>query len=138
MKKHWLFIILFCFVSITYAQKQEPILFQYGKDVVTVKEFVNAYNKNNDISKATEEELQEYLDLYVNFKLKVKQGYEDGIDTSDAFLKELASYRTQSAQQYLIDKEVTKALLEEAISRAQFHVRASHILINCPATAAPA
>lgn len=137
MKKHWLFIALFCCISATYAQKQEPILFQYGNDVVTVKEFVNAYNKNNDITKATEEELQEYLELYINFKLKVKQGYEEGIDTSETFLKELASYRSQSAQQYLIDKEVTKELLEEANERAQYHVRASHILINCPATATP-
>ena len=43
-------------------------------------------------------ELQEYLELYINFKLKVKQGYEEGIDTSETFLKELASYRSQSAQ----------------------------------------
>jgi peptidyl-prolyl cis-trans isomerase SurA len=47
------------------------------------------------------------------------------------------TYRSQSAQQYLIDKEVTEQLVLEAKERAKFHVRASHILITCAATASP-
>ena len=75
--------ILLCFSHLCSETRTYPISIR--NDVVTVKEFVNAYNKNNDITKATEEELQEYLELYINFKLKVKQGYEEGIDTSETF-----------------------------------------------------
>lgn len=135
MKKSILFICLSLFISVIYAQKNEDVLFTYGNDAVTKSEFINAFKKNNNIKTASEQELREYLNLYINFKLKVKQGYSEGIDTTDAFIKELASYRSQSAQQYLIDKEVTEQLVLEAKERAKYHIRASHILFTCPLTA---
>jgi len=135
MKKSILFLYLIIVLSTAYSQKNDEILFTYGNDKVTKTEFLNAFKKNNNIKTATEQEIREYLNLYINFKLKVKQGYSEGIDTANAFIKELASYRTQSAQQYLIDKEVTDQLVKEAIERAKFHIRASHILISCSATA---
>ncbi len=137
MKKSILFLLLISFISISYSQKNDNILFTYGNDQVTKSEFIHAFQKNNNLSKATEQELREYLDLYINFKLKVKQGFVEGIDTSYVFQKELASYRSQSAQQYLIDKEVTDQLIDEALERAKYHIRASHILISCPTTASP-
>lgn len=135
MKKSILFICLSLFISVIYAQKNEDVLFTYGNDAVTKSEFINAFKKNNNIKTASEQEIREYLNLYINFKLKVKQGYSEGIDTTDAFIKELASYRSQSAQQYLIDKEVTEQLVLEAKERAKYHIRASHILFTCPLTA---
>ena len=135
MKKSILFLYLIIVLSTAYSQKNDEILFTYGNDKVTKAEFLNAFKKNNNIKTATEQEIREYLNLYINFKLKVKQGYSEGIDTANAFIKELASYRTQSAQQYLIDKEVTDQLIKEAVERAKFHIRASHILISCSATA---
>ena len=137
MKKSILFLLLISFVSMSYSQKNDNILFTYGADQVTKTEFIHAFQKNNNLSKASEQELREYLDLYINFKLKVKQGFSEGIDTSFVFQKELASYRSQSAQQYLIDKEVTDQLIVEALERAKYHIRASHILISCPTTASP-
>lgn len=137
MKKSTLFLILISLFTVTYSQKSEDILFTYGNDQVTKTEFINAFKKNNNLSTASEQEIREYLNLYINFKLKVKEGFVEGIDTNVSFKKELASYRSQSAQQYLIDKEVTDKLIEEAIERAKFHIRASHILISCPATASP-
>ncbi len=135
MKKSILLFTLIIGLSTVFGQKKDDILFKYGNDVVTKNEFVNAFKKNNNIQTASEQEIREYLNLYINFKLKVKQGYSEGIDTTSAFIKELASYRSQSAQQYLIDKEVTEQLILEAKERAKFHVRASHILITCAATA---
>lgn len=137
MKKSILLFALIIGLSTVFGQKKDDVLFQYGNDVVTKNEFVNAFKKNNNIQTASEQEIREYLNLYINFKLKVKQGYTEGIDTTTAFIKELASYRSQSAQQYLIDKEVTEQLVLEAKERAKFHVRASHILITCAATASP-
>ena len=137
MKKSVLFLILITFISATYSQKSDDILFTYGNDQVTKTEFINAFKKNNNLSTASEHEIREYLNLYINFKLKVKQGFLEGIDTNVSFQKELASYRSQSAQQYLIDKEVTDNLIQEAIERAKYHIRASHILISCPTTASP-
>ena len=63
--------------------------------------------------------------------MKVMEGEELQLDSARQFKLELKSYKNQSSQQYLVDKEVTEELVNEAISRAKLDIRASHILINC-------
>ena len=92
---------------------------------------MDTYSKNNNLKTATESDLRDYLELFINFKMKVLEGEELKYDTTRQFMMELQSYKKQSAQQYLVDKEVTEALVNEAVSRAKYDIRASHILINC-------
>lgn len=136
MKKLTFLLIVIILGLNGYAQN-DPILLTIGDENITKSTFVNAFNKNNDINKATPKELNEYLELYINFRLKVKEGKFEKIDTSAAFQREFISYRNQSAQQYLIDREVTQQLMDEAIDRAKYMIRASHLLIECSATASP-
>ena len=72
----------------------------------------------------------DYLGLYINYKLKVKEAFELGMDTVKSFIDELSGYRKQLAQPYLTDKEVTDNLIHEAYDRLKYDVRASHILIK--------
>lgn len=113
--------------------QNDPVLMRVGDNLVTQSEFVRAFSKNNNLSTATEKELRDYLDLYVNFKLKVMEGKALKVDTSAQFTSELAVYRNQSSQPYLIDKDVNEKLIEEAYERSKYLVRASHILIDCKA-----
>lgn len=115
---------------------EKPLL-TIGDESVSKSEFVNTFAKNNDLSKATPQELRDYLNLFVNFKLKVKEGKALQIDTSGAFQAELTSYINQSAQQYLTDNETTERLFNECKDRAKKHIHASHILINCAQDASP-
>jgi len=137
MKKTFLSICLSAFLLVICAQKKNEILFSVGDESITVTEFINTFNRNNSLEKATENEVRDYLNLYINFKLKVKDGLDLQIDTMPIFQRELASYRSQSAKSYLVDKEVTEQLIEEAIARSGQMVRASHILIRCPLDASP-
>jgi len=137
MKKFILFICFTAFLCVTFAQNYNAVLFKVGDESVTAKEFIHTFNKNNSLKKATESELRDYLDLYINFKLKVKDGLDFQIDTALVFQKELASYRSQSAQPYLIDRDVSEQLINEGIERSKQMVRASHILLMCDADAAP-
>ena len=131
-------ISLSCCFSMGFAQvDSEKPLMTIGDESVSKAEFVNTFAKNNDLKKTTDKELRDYLDLFVNFKLKVKEGKSLKIDTSAAFQAELASYINQSAQQYLTDNEVAERLYQECIERAKKHVHASHILINCAPDASP-
>lgn len=124
--------------SLSFAQvNPEKPLMTIGDESVSKAEFVNTFSKNNDLSKTTAKELRDYLDLFVNFKLKVKEGKAMQIDTTAAFQAELASYINQSAQQYLTDNETTERLFKECVERAKKHVHASHILINCSPDASP-
>ena len=137
MKKSILSICLTAFLFVVCAQNKNEILFSVGDDAVTANEFINTYSKNNSLQNTTATELREYLNLYITFKLKVKDGIDIQIDTATMFKRELESYRNQSAQQYLIDKEVTDKLVNEAVERARLMVHASHILVMCALDASP-
>jgi peptidyl-prolyl cis-trans isomerase SurA len=101
-----------------------------GDEKVTVGEFMKVYNKNNSQTGAYETStIEEYLDLFINFKLKVKEAEELKMDTSQVFKKELNSYREQLAKPYFVDENVNEALLEEAYNRMLKDIRASHILV---------
>jgi peptidyl-prolyl cis-trans isomerase SurA len=114
------------------------VVFQLGGKDVTVSEFLAVFNKNNtQKTPPTEQEVRQYLDLYIKFKYKVADAYSRGLDTSEKFINELAGYRSQLAQPYLNDKETTEALLKEAYDRSKKEVRASHILVLCKENASP-
>ena len=137
MKRMILSLILIATVWGLQAQNKSDVLVTIGNDTVTVDEFAKAYGKNNNLATATEKDLREYLDLFINFKMKVKEGELLQLDTSRQFKMELKQYQNQSAQQFLIDKEVTKELEEEVLTRAKSDIRASHILVNCSEMAKP-
>ena len=126
-----LLILTVLFSGTLNAQNKSDVLVKIGDKNITTEEFLNTYSKNNNLNTATEKDLRDYLDLFINFKMKVMEGEEMQVDTSRQFNMELQSYQRQSAQQYLVDKEVTEELVNEAVNRSRFYIRASHILINC-------
>ncbi len=121
------------------ADAKDDVLFTYGKNNVHKAEFRYIYDKNNQGKKNaySEASIKEYLDLYVNFKLKVREAEDLGIDTLEEIKKELATYRKQLAKSYLVDREVNEQLLREAYERLQEEVKARHILINVGLNAMP-
>ncbi|MEM6397184.1 MAG: peptidylprolyl isomerase [Bacteroidota bacterium] len=116
----------------------DEVLFTVDGKEVTVGEFRYIYTKSNagnaDFSEAS---LREYLELYERFKLKVARAYEMGLDTIQSLQKELAGYRRQLADNYLIDRSVTDRLIEEMYERRQQDVDFSHILIKVDERAIP-
>lgn len=137
MKKLYTLLLLAAGIFGLHAQSNNKPLVIIGKDTITAEEFVKAYSKNNNFATASEADLREYLDLFINFKIKVHEGEMMKLDTARKFQLELKQYQNQSAQQYLIDKEVTKELEDEVIAHAKKDIRASHILINCAEMAQP-
>ncbi|MCB0644550.1 MAG: peptidylprolyl isomerase, partial [Phaeodactylibacter sp.] len=89
------------------------------------------YTKTNgDKADFSRKSLEEYLDLYIKFKLKVQKAKEMQLDTIPSLKKELEGYRRQLADSYLIDKEVTEKLVREAYDRSQYDIDLSHILVS--------
>ncbi len=110
-----------------------------GNENVSVGEFIKVYEKNNAITDADyRESMQEYLDLFINFRLKVMEAEALKMDTAAAFVSELEGYRTQLAKPYFVDETVNEALLKEAYDRMTKDIRASHILIMVDENAKPA
>lgn len=117
--------------------KADPVLMTISGENVTLSEFDRVFRKNNRDSVFTEKSVRDYLELYVNYKLKVREAESLKMDTSEAFISELAGYRKQLAQPYLTDKEVSEQLIREAYDRLNKDVRASHILLKLPQDALP-
>ena len=116
----------------------DPILFTVEDTPVHVSEFEYIYKKTNgDKATFSQESLQEYLDLYVKFKLKVQRAKDMKLDTVPSLMQELAGYRRQLADSYLIDREVTDKLVKEIYESSKQDVDLSHILISCAADASP-
>ncbi len=118
---------------------QQPVLETIGTTPVYTSEFQYVYNKNNANAENayTKASIEEYLNLYTNFKLKVMEAEAKGLDTTDAFKRELDGYKQQLAQPYLTEKSVTDKLVREAYDRMQKEVNASHILISVAPDAEP-
>jgi len=119
-------------------EAEDPVLLTVAGEEVKKSEFLNVYRKNSKQDKVIDNKsLNEYLDLYINFKLKVKEARDLGLDTTEVFKKELAGYRRQLAQPYLTDKKINEQLIEEAYERKLYDIRASHILIKLNPDAEP-
>jgi peptidyl-prolyl cis-trans isomerase SurA len=117
----------------------DPVLMSIGNSNVTLSEFESVYLKNRGKEDAAKDPkaLDNYLDLFVTFKMKVKEAEEMGLDTSSNFKNELSGYRKQLAQPYLTDKDVNEQLLNECYDRMKSDVHARHILIQLGENALP-
>jgi peptidyl-prolyl cis-trans isomerase SurA len=125
-------------LAATETLKTDAVLMTIGSSKVTVSEFENVYHKNNTKEGTSDaKSLNDYVELFVNFKLKVKEAEELGLDTAKSFKEELAGYRKQLAQPYLTDKDVNEKLLKETYDRMQEDIHASHILVKVADNALP-
>ena len=139
VSKSLLLTIAYFTFSCSYAQKKsDEVLMTIGNSKVTVAEFGNVYHKNNTKELVNDSKsLNDYVELFVNFKLKVKEAESLRLDTVKSFKEELAGYRKQLSQPYLTDKDVNDKLLKETYSRLLEDVRASHILVKISESALP-
>ena len=120
------------------SKLDKQVLMTIGGQPVTVKEFSDVYSKNNLSGDAIDKKsVDEYLDLFVNFRMKVMEAYEMKLDTIAKFKRELEGYRKQLAKPYFTNDEVSEELVEEAYQRKLKDIRASHILIRCDKHALP-
>lgn len=130
-------VFLFSYTS-AFSQHKGEILVTIGNETATRSEFERIYLKNNQIVGETDRKsLDEYFNLFVIYKLKVAEAKAQGLQNSNEFKQELAGYRSQLIQPYLIDKETEEKLIKEAYERMKYEVNASHILISIPPGATP-
>jgi len=125
MKKIGLSILCGAFALATTAQD----LLTIENEKISLEEFKTVFYKNNNNTELTKEYLDEYMELFVNFKLKVRNADELSLDTVAAFITELDGYKKQLAKPYLKNKEFDENMLIEAYNRMKEDVKASHILI---------
>ena len=131
MKK--IFLLILCIVHCALCinlKAQDEVLMTINGEPITKSEFEYIYNKNNSDNAIDKKTLDEYVELFVNFKLKVAEAKAQGLDTTKTFKRELNGYRKQLAKPYLTDAELEDALFREAYSHFSEDCEVSHILIK--------
>jgi peptidyl-prolyl cis-trans isomerase SurA len=122
-----------------YGQTKDRVLLTIDGKPVYTSEFIDVYNKNKEIIiDDQQKDLDEYLDLFIDFKLKLLQAYELKLDTAASFKKEFYKYRGQLITPYLKNPEETEKLVKEAYERTKTQVNVSHILTLVKPDASPA
>jgi peptidyl-prolyl cis-trans isomerase SurA len=132
--------VVFCSYGQPTSEKNKGIeIFSVDKKPVLAEEFIYLFRKNNhDKAKEfTEEKINEYLNLLINFKVKVAEARSRGLDTTAAFRKEYNSYREELRKPYLPDSRLIDSLVALTYERMREEVKAVHILINVKPEASP-
>ncbi|MCQ2300058.1 MAG: peptidylprolyl isomerase [Bacteroidales bacterium] len=151
MKKRFIQIltaaIALAFSANAMAQKQnDPVIFEVGGQPIYKSEFMREFLKSIGKEPAAaptactyekRKALEEYVDVYVNFRAKLADANARRIDTLISLKKELRGYRQELAEPYLIDSATMEHILREAYERNQYAVHASHILIRVNRNASP-
>ncbi|WP_396217329.1 peptidylprolyl isomerase [Flavobacterium sp.] len=133
MKIQNFFLVLFLTIcSNSIAQNTtKDVLFTIDSNEYKIDEFKRIYLKNLDLVKDdSQKDLNQYLELFIGYKLKVNKAYKLGLQNNTKYQSELSSYRNQLSKSYLNDSKVTNQLIEEAYSRSTKEVKASHILLS--------
>lgn len=129
MKFKYLPIILLLATTSIFSQDNSKVLFSIDNEPFYVEEFIKGYQKSAKQVTDSDNNIEDYLKLYIDFKLKVKKAKVLGLDTLPKLKKEVEKYKHDLVLPYLKDKEVTESLVLEAYNRLQKEVNVSHILI---------
>ena len=125
------FVILFLISNYLFAQLENNVLFKVNDSLVYVDEFNRVYNKNLDlIDENNQKDFESYLELFINYKLKLAEAYEIGLQNDPKYKSELNKYIKQLQNTYLTDRETEDKFLNEAYERTKSEVNVSHVLIR--------
>ncbi len=131
MKSILFIVYMICLIFTGQAAKnKQEVILSVGNKKFTKDEFIRIYDKNNVNlqSDSDKKSPAEYMELFINFQLKVLEAENLKMDTNRAFINELAGYRKELAAPYLTDISYTGKMVEEIYKRMTSEVSASHIL----------
>ena len=132
MKHTVLLSIFLTAFALTAVSQPDETLITIGNTKISKGEFERIYQKNNNnlYNQADKKTPEDYLQMFVDFKLKVKEAETLKMDTSAAFVNELAGYRAELAAPYLTDVTYTEQMVKELYERTTKEISASHLLLN--------
>lgn len=132
-------LFLTCSVLSMNAQLvDKDVLFTVADEPVYASEFLRVYSKNLDlVQDESQKDVDEYLKLFTNYKLKLKEAKSLKLHEKSSYVRELSNYKKQLAKNYITDSKVTDDLVEEAYERMSYEVNANHILVKVNDNAKP-
>ena len=109
-------------------------LFTYGDKSVSKKDFLTAFSKNPPTKEERRKALDEYLGLYINYKLKVQAGYDEELNKQPSFMEEGRNFRRQIAENVINEEVGIKRLTDEAFERSEKDIHVAQIFVEVKPT----
>ncbi|QTD38384.1 peptidylprolyl isomerase [Polaribacter batillariae] len=137
--KNSVLLIIFLFLTVPIlGQKKSKTLLTIDGEKITVEDFKRVYEKNLDVIDNEEsKDVAKNLELFINYKLKVKEAYQLQLDTLPSYKREIETYKNQLSAPYLQDTTFIEDLVKEVYKRTKNEVKAKHILVRIPRDATP-
>jgi peptidyl-prolyl cis-trans isomerase SurA len=130
MKRNIISIVMLLVFSLSFSQSKKDILLTVNEKPVYTSEFKRVYNKNLDLVKdESQKDIDSYLDLFVDYKLKVEEAYAQKLDEDKNYTTEYTKYRDQLSRNYIFEDKITNELTLEAYQRGLEEINANHILV---------
>lgn len=140
MRKKTVSIVFFVFITIlSFSQKKKKdVLLTIDGKPVYASEFARVFKKNLDlVQDDSQKNVAGYLDLFIDYKLKIAEAYNQGLDTTVSYVKEFNKYRDQLSRNYIYEDAVTEEVAREAYERSLEQINADHILVKVGYNATP-
>lgn len=117
--------------------EQEPstVVAEISDNSITLEDLLQYYERNNIEDEYRSEDLKEFLPFYVDYKLKLAFGRDQGLYSDPDILQEFEDYSKQAAFSFWLENEIKKELEDEFIERSRYELKSSHVLIQLNETA---
>ncbi|MBQ7509511.1 MAG: peptidylprolyl isomerase [Prevotella sp.] len=126
-----------CLMSATaMAQTDDPVIMTVNGKPVPRSEFEYSFNKNNSEGVIDKKNVEEYVDLFINYKLKVEAALDAKYDTLQSFKDEFTQYRDQQVRPAFVTDEDVEAearkIYDQTVERIgpDGLIQTAHILIR--------
>lgn len=116
--------------TLFYSSAFSQTLFTYGTKTVSKEEFLKAFNKNPDTTGSRTDKLKEYLDMYVNFKLKIQAARDEKLNLDQMYKEEGENFKNQLAENYINEQANISGLIKEAFERSQKDILVAHVFVE--------
>lgn len=121
--------------SATLEQDLNTVVAEISDDSITLEDLLQYYERNNIEDDYSAEDLKEFLPFYVDYKLKLAFGRDQGLYSDSDILQEFEDYSKQAAFSFWLENEIKKELEDEFIERSRYELKSSHVLIQLNQTA---
>lgn len=124
----FLFLLITTFV---FAQDKKNILLTIDETPIYTSEFKRVYKKNLElVQEESQKSVDSYLDLFIDYKLKIAEAKTQGFDKDDGYVREFAKYQEQLSRNYIYEDKFNEEVAKEAYDRGLEQIDAHHILIR--------
>lgn len=110
--------------------EEGTVIAEIDNQQIFLDELVSYYERNNIEENYTADDLKEFLPFYIDYKLKLKYGEDQGLFDDPAIREEFGNYSKQAAFSYWLENDIKKELTEEFIERSNEELKSSHVLIQ--------